>query len=454
MSTSRSVIVSTDPHDGSVVGEVAVSSPADVRAAVARARAAQPAWAALPFEERAARLMMAAPLLEAAAEELGSLVHREMGKPLNQAIGEAKGAAQSLQRQVDLARQAVEPQVFREGRDETTLRHDALGVVAVITPWNFPLWMACSLLYPALLTGNAVVHKPSEKTPLAGKRYAEILASVLPPGTLEILAGAGDVGRELVESDVDMVAFVGSQDTGRAIMSACGKGLKRLVLELGGKDPMIVLADADLETAAQQAASGAFRNSGQVCVSVERILVEKPAAAELTRRIAEIARTFEIGPMADEIQLEKVTKQVDDAIAKGATVLVGGKPRGGPGCFYPPTVITGITDDMEMATKETFGPVAAIRVVESADEAVRLANATEYGLGATVWTRDEAKGQEIASRIQAGMIGVNRGIRGVGDSPWVGAKRSGFGFTGSVEGTRQFTQVRTITRTAPPSSSP
>jgi len=444
--TTTNVLVSTDPHDGSVVGEIAASTPAEVRAAVARARAAQPAWAALSFEERAERLLAAMPRLEEAAEELGHLVHREMGKPLAQAVGEARGSARAIEDQVDVARRAVAVETYREGGAESVVRHDPLGVVAVITPWNFPLWMAASLLHPALLVGNTVVYKPSEKTPLAGRRHGEILAQALPPGVVEPLVGAGDVGRELVESDVDMVAFVGSQDTGRAIMAACAKGLKRLVLELGGKDPMIVLADADLEKAAQHAAHGAFRNSGQVCVAVERILVERPVAEELTRRIAEIARTYEIGPMADETQLAKVRAQVEDARAKGARVLVGGEQRRGAGCWFPPTVIADVTDDMEMARRETFGPVAAIRVVDSAEEALRLANDTDYGLGATVWTGDAARGEAIASRLQAGMIGVNRGVGGVGDAPWVGARCSGFGFTGSVEGTRQFTQVRTITR--------
>jgi len=445
--TSTQQLVSLDPHDGSVVGQVPIATPEEVRAAVARARAAQPAWAALPFEERARQLARATPLLEAAAEELGSLIHREMGKPLPDAIGEAKGAASAIDHYVEIARKAIEPQVFREGSDETVLRHDPLGVVAVITPWNFPLWMPSSLVYPALLMGNTVVHKPSEKTPILGRRYAEIVASVLPQGVLEHVAGARDVGAELVESDVDMVAFVGSQVAGKHIMERCAKGLKRLVLELGGKDPMIVLGDADLEKTAQFAVRGAFRNSGQVCCSVERIFLEKPIAERFTQRVVELAKDFEIGPLADEGQRAKVAEQVDEARKQGARVLVGGAIAPGAGAFYPPTVITDVREDMAIARQETFGPVACIRVVEDADEAVRRANETDYGLGATVWGGDAARAELVASRIQAGMIGINRGIRGVGDSPWVGARQSGFGYTGSVAGTRQFAQVRTITRT-------
>jgi acyl-CoA reductase-like NAD-dependent aldehyde dehydrogenase len=441
-------IVSIDPHDGSRVGETRISTPAEVHAAVERARAAFEAWSGLGFEERAEALLSAGPVLEQAAEELGSLVHREMGKPLKEALGEARGAAKGIEKAVELARRAVEPVVERDGGVETTIRRDPLGVVAVVTPWNFPLWMPASLIYPALLTGNTVVHKPSERTPLAGARFTELLASALPEGVLEQVAGEAPVGRELVEAPVDMVAFVGSQEAGRSIMAACSKSLKRLVLELGGKDPMLVLADADLEAAAKFAVQGAFRNSGQVCCAVERIFIERPVAESFLERVVELSRDVEIGPMVDGEQRDKVAAQVDEAVGKGARVLAGGTPPTGPGYAYPPTVLTDLDDSMEITHAETFGPVAAVRVVEDAEEALRLANDTEYGLGATVWTADQERGEELAARVRAGMVGINRGIRGVGDSPWVGARQSGFGFTGSVEGTRSFTQVRTISRPA------
>ena len=439
-------LVSINPHDGSIVGEVRVSRPDDVRDAVARARAAQVGWAALSFEARAAALMAAGPLLERAAEELASLAHREMGKPMKDALGEAQGIAKSIERHVEMARAAVEPVTMREGEQETTLRHDPLGVIAVITPWNFPLWMPVSLIYPALLTGNAVVHKPSEKTPLLGQRLNEILASVLPEGVLMPLVGGGDVGALLVDSDVEMVAFVGSQDVGRRIMAACAPGLKRLVLELGGKDPMIVLADADLEKAAQFAARGAFSNAGQVCCSVERILVAREIEKPFLARLVELTSAMSIGPMVDDGQRQKVVALVDDARRRGAKVLCGGEPSMGQGTHYPPTILADVTDDMEVTRREIFGPVATVRAVSSAEEALAIANAIPYGLGATVWTSDAARGEAVAGKLQSGMIGINRGIRGVGDSPWVGTRQSGYGFTGNIDGTRQFTQVRTITR--------
>ena len=439
-------IVSIDPHDGSRVGETRISTSEDVRAAVERAREAFGAWSELGFEERAEALLSARPALEEASEELGCLAHREMGKPMKDALGEARGVARGLERAVELARKAVEPATEREGRVETTIRRDPLGVVAVVTPWNFPLWMPASLIYPALLTGNTVVHKPSERTPLTGARFTTILAEALPAGVVEQVAGEAPVGRELVEAPVDMVAFVGSQAAGRSIMGACSKSLKRLVLELGGKDPMLVLADADVEEAARFAVQGAFRNSGQVCCAVERIFVERPIAERFLERVVELTRDVQIGPMVDGEQREKVTRQVDEAVGKGARVLAGGTPLTGPGYSYPPTVLTDLDDTMEITSAETFGPVAAVRVVEDEEEALRMANDTEYGLGATVWTSDRERGERLAARVRAGMVGINRSIRGVGDSPWVGARQSGFGFTGSVEGTRHFTQVRTISR--------
>jgi acyl-CoA reductase-like NAD-dependent aldehyde dehydrogenase len=449
MGLAGTEIVSLDPHDGSRVGEVSSATPKEVAAAVTRAHAAFEGWSRTHFEERAEALLGAASALQGAAEELASLCHREMGKPQKEAMGEAHGVAAAIEQHVDLARRAVAPSIERENGVETQVRRDPLGVVAVITPWNFPIWMPASLIYPAVLTGNTVVHKPSEKVPLLGRRFTEILSEALPAGVVEHVAGAGDVGRELVDANVQMVAFVGSQEAGRRIMASCSKSLKRLVLELGGKDPMIVLADADLAAAAEFAARGAFRNSGQVCCAVERVFVEAEVAEDFLKRVVELAEQTEVGPLVDGEQRERVTRQVDEAVGKGARLLIGGSPLAGEGWYYPPTVITDLDDSMEITTNETFGPVAAIRSVEDAEEAVRLANATEYGLGATVWTADEELGFELAERIQAGMVGVNRSIRGVGNSPWVGARQSGFGYTGSVDGTRSFTQVRTISRAIP-----
>jgi acyl-CoA reductase-like NAD-dependent aldehyde dehydrogenase len=444
---ARDRIVSRDPRTGEVVGELPVTSPREVRLAVGRAREVQPAWAETPFEERAAALERARPLLEAAAEELASLARREMGKPTREGMSEAGRAVSRIDYYVAASRKAVAPAVYREGEVETTVRHDPLGVVAAITPWNFPLGVPTTLIYPALLTGNAVLHKPSEKTPLTGQRLTGILASVLPPGVLQHLPGDDRTGRALVESELEMVAFVGSQAAGRDIMSRASRDLKRIVLELGGKDPMVVLADADLDRAAEHAVSAGFRNAGQVCCAVERIFVERGAADAFLERLVARAREAELGPLADPAQREHVERLVDDAVSRGARVLAGGHAAAADGCRYPATVLVGVDGSMEIGRVETFGPVLCVRVVEDEEEALRGANETDFGLGATVWSGDPERAERIAARLQAGMVGINRDIHAVGDAPWVGARQSGYGFLRSTEGIRHFTQARTITRT-------
>jgi acyl-CoA reductase-like NAD-dependent aldehyde dehydrogenase len=270
---------------------------------------------------------------------------------------------------------------------------------------------------------------------------------------LRLVQGGDETGKALVASPVDMVAFVGSVEAGRHIMAACASGLKRLVLELGGKDPMIVCADADLEAAASYAVRESMRNSGQVCCAVERIYVEAPAAPRFTELVVQKARALTLGdprddvfmgPMASAEQRAHVLAQIDDARKRGAKVLLGGKSLPGPGFFVEPTVVAGVDDSMDLARRETFGPVAAIRTVADADEAVALANASPYGLGASVWTADLARGRALASRIESGQVGVNRGLGGAGDPPWCGVKQSGFGFLGSPDGHRQFSRPLTV----------
>ena len=242
-------------------------------------------------------------------------------------------------------------------------------------------------------------------------------------------------------------------------MSACGADLKRMVLELGGKDPMIVCADADLEKAASFAVRESMRNTGQVCCSVERIYVEQEIVEPFTDLVVEKTKELLVGdgkedvfmgPMASKNQLQNVLGQIEDARSKGARVLLGGGSKEGPGWFMQPTVVTDVADDMDLMRRETFGPVATIRTVDSADEAVLLANESEFGLGASVWTGDVKRGRMLAARLESGQVGVNHGLGGAGDTPWAGAKQSGFGFLGSPDGYRQFTRPRSIFWTEEP----
>jgi succinate-semialdehyde dehydrogenase / glutarate-semialdehyde dehydrogenase len=294
--------------------------------------------------------------------------------------------------------------------------------------------------------------------PLTGQDFAEPFLAELPADVLAIVQGDEATGKALVAADIDMVGFVGSVEAGRHIMAACAPALKRLVLELGGKDPMIVCADADLPAAAEYAVRESMRNSGQVCCAVERIYVEQPAAERFLQLVVERAAALKVGPpeqdvfmgpMASEEQRRKVLAQLQDARAKGARILLGGGARPGPGCYVEPTVVAGVTDEMDLARRETFGPVAAVRVVRDTEEALRLANDSIYGLGASVWCGDRERGVALASRLQAGQVGVNRGLGGAGDPPWCGVKQSGFGFLGSPDGYRQFTRPLSVSWNEP-----
>lgn len=444
-----------DPTTGETIAEIPRATPDDVRRAVETARGAGDAWADEPVEERAARLVRFGELLEADAEELGALVTREMGKPLRSAVGEVRGYAKGVAGEVELAVAALAPERPESKGQEVTVVREPLGVVAAITPWNFPVGMPLSILTPALVAGNAVVFKPSEHTPLVGARIAELLGEVLPAGVLQLVQGAGDTGAELVAADVDMVAFVGSRDTGAAIMGAAAGSLKRLVLELGGKDPLVVFEDADLEGAARCAVEFSLRNTGQVCCSIERVYVAEAVADAFEARVTELAAEWaagdpsaegtKMGPLVSLGQREKVARQVEGAVAAGARLALGGAVPEGPGAFYPATVLTGVGQENPITHAETFGPVVAVTRFDGSEaEAVRLANDTIYGLGANVWTADLERARRVARRIRAGQVGVNRYLGGTPATPWCGARQSGFGYVGGVDGVRQFTVPKTI----------
>jgi acyl-CoA reductase-like NAD-dependent aldehyde dehydrogenase len=446
---------SYNPATGDVVGEVAVTPVEDISGIVDRDRSAQPAWEALGLEGRAELLKRTIPIFAERAQQHGELITAEMGKPIKEGVGEAKSLGYDLQRELDEIVEALSAEVVEDGRARSTIYHDALGVVGAITPWNFPMSMPSWMLVPSLAAGNTVVFKPSEETPLCGQAYADALNEVLPQDVLIVVHGADDQGKAIVKSDVDMIAFTGSREAGKHIMREASSSLKRLVLELGGKDPMIVLEDADLEKAAKFAAINSFRNAGQVCVSTERIFVVESVADDFEQALAGVAAAMKIGdgtdgpdvgPMVNPKQRDHVLAQMDAAVASGATVLAGGS--GHHDNFVTPTVLVGVTEEMEISEAETFGPVACVTRVASTDEAVERANHTRFGLGAVVFGGDEEKTDAVARRLTAGMIGVNRSINGAAGTPWVGARESGFGFHKSRDGHRQFTQTRVVTRSA------
>ncbi|MEZ6006065.1 MAG: aldehyde dehydrogenase family protein [Planctomycetota bacterium] len=441
-----------NPATGELIATIPCAGPEEVRAAVARARAAQPGWAALPGEERRRRVLASLEVFRELEGELADTITREMGKPRRNAAGEVQGYLSGIERETAEVLEALAPQRFDTGETETTLVRMPHGVVAAITPWNFPIGMPLSILIPALMAGNTVVFKPSEHVPLTGALIHKALSAHLGPDVLVLLQGDGRTGAALVDSDVDMIGFVGSRATGQHIMRAAAGGLKRLVLELGGKDPLIVFADADLEKAADCAVQHSVRNSGQVCCSVERVYVAEAVRERFEQLVLDRigAWTYEgpeapLGPMVSPGQREVVHGQVQEAVAQGARLLAGGRLPEGPGSFYPATVLADLRPEHRVLVDETFGPVVALATFSGEEaEAIRLANDTPYGLGANVWTGDRERGLRVAQAIVAGQVGVNRYLAGAQGSPWVGARGSGFGFLGGPEGHRQFTVPKTI----------
>jgi acyl-CoA reductase-like NAD-dependent aldehyde dehydrogenase len=442
------------------LGDVEVATPSDVRAAVERARKAQPGWSALSFSERGRYLERAARALAARQDEFVAAIVAETGKP----------ELEALTTEVLIGCDALSFYAKRAGRilaDQTLpvhllknkklrISYRPLGVVGIITPWNFPFILSLNPTLQALVAGNCVVLKPSEVTPRSGKLVEELFAAVgLPEGVFELVIGDGETGAALLDAGVDKISFTGSVETGRRVAEACGRNLIPCTLELGGKDPMIVCADADLERAARGAVYGAFTNSGQVCTSTERVYVVDEIADAFTRKVVEetgrlrqgASGEFDVGAIIDARQLDVIEEHVRDAVERGARVLAGG--RRNPACeglFFEPTVLVDVSHDMKVMREETFGPVLPIMRVRDEAEAVALANDSPYGLNANVWTRNKRKGTELAGAIESGCAVVNDCMLtyGVSESPFGGVKDSGIGRVNGELGLKAYCRVQSI----------
>jgi len=449
-------LVSINPATGEAIGAVPVTSVDEIDGVVARSHAAQVGWGATSLEDRIACLRGAVPLIEARTDELGDLMTAEQGKPIAEARGEVGYSATSLGSRLDSLALSLAPEILEDGRTRSTVYRDPFGVCGAITPWNFPFLMPLQIVISALAAGNTVVLKPSEQTPLIGQAFADLLSEVLPPDVMICIQGGDDQGKALVLSDVNLIGFVGSRDAGAHILTACAKDLKRVVLELGGKDPMIVLDGADIEKAADFAVHNSFRNCGQVCVSTERIYVQESIADIFEQAVIDRVSkmhvgdgadtTTTIGPMVSEEQKTHVIGQLKTARDQGATFAIGGETMDGN--YVDPTVLTGLDHTMDIMRDETFGPVACIMRVADGDAAVEMANDTPYGLGAAVFGPESPATAEVARQLTAGMVGVNQGCGGAAGTPWVGARQSGYGYHSGPEGDRQFAQVRVVSTPA------
>ena len=434
-----------------------IPSSEDVPEVVTNARAAQPAWGALSADERARRI---APLKDRVldrAEAIARVVREEVGKPEVEALlGEVLPSADVVKFWTSNIADLLDPEevdidaIAYPGK-EGVIEREARGVVAVIMPWNFPFALPLRTIVPALLAGNAVVFKPSEVSPKSGALVAEVLAGLVPEGVFGVVQGAGDVGAALCEADVDLVVFTGSVATGRKVAHACAEKLIPCSLELGGKDAAIVLADADLERAANGVVWGAMMNAGQNCASVERVYVVRSVGEAFTKKVCEVVASLrpgvDVGPLATPAQRAIVARHVDAAKAAGAKVLSGGAGKDeGETREYPPTVVSVEDDETPLMRDETFGPVLPIALVDDAEEAIRRANASRYGLTASLWTRDRKKARVLARRLRAGVVTINNhGFTGaLPNAPWSGHGETGWGITGSTLALDTLTRPRLV----------
>ncbi len=447
-----------DPATGEAIGTVPNCGRAETARAIEAAHAAYPAWRAKLAAERAQALRKLAALIEENKEELAMLLTTEQGKPLAESRGEVAGSAAYTLWFAEEARRVygdVIPTPWQGRRILVT--KEPVGVVAAITPWNFPSSMIARKLGPALAVGCTIVIKPAKQTPYSGLAWGVLCEKAgIPPGVVNILTGgASEIGGELTSNPlVKKVTFTGSTETGKLLVQQSASTMKRTSMELGGNAPFIVFDDADLDAAVEGAMASKYRNTGQTCVCANRFIVQAGVYDAFAEKLAAATRALKVGrgfepgvqqgPLIDANALAKVEEHVADAVKKGGRVVIGGKRHSLGGTFFEPTVIANVTPDMAVAREETFGPVAPLFKFKSEDEAVRMANATEYGLACYFYTRDLGRAFRVSEALEYGQVGVNAGVITTEVAPFGGVKESGVGREGSKYGVDEYVNVKYV----------
>ncbi|MES1971130.1 MAG: aldehyde dehydrogenase family protein [Pseudomonadota bacterium] len=424
--------------------------------AIAAAKRAFPAWAATPMAERGARVKALAAALEARAPEFAALMTSEQGKPLDQATKEIGGSVFVLRA---FAAMRLEPKVLRdEGGNRVTERRTPLGVVAAITPWNYPLILLANKVGPALMAGNTMVCKPAPTTPLTTLLFGELCQAILPAGVINMLCDQNELGPALTtHPNIAKISFTGSTATGKKVLASSADSLKRVTLELGGNDAAIVLDDVDARYAAGKVFEGAMRNAGQICVAVKRAYVPDTMYDEFCDEMVRLAKEMvvddganqgaQIGPVQNKLQFDKVWALVEDSKTRG-TVIAGGEPLDRPGYFISPTIVRDIDDDAPLVREEQFGPVLPVLSYSSVDELIERVNGTDYGLGGTVWGKDLVRANQVAARVTSGTVWINQLMAIDPRIPFRGLKQSGMGTEMGLEGLEEYTQPHVINAVA------
>jgi aminobutyraldehyde dehydrogenase len=449
-----------DPSTGTEFAQVPQGSADDVDAAVAAALGAKRAWGRTTPGDRSGALLKIADLIEANAEVLKALESLDTGKPLATSDDDVAGSADCFRFSAGAARAYTElgSGEYYPGHTSVVVR-EPVGVIGAVVPWNYPLLMAVWKIAPILAAGNALVIKPSEQTPLSLLKLVELIheADLLAPGVLNVVLGEGPVvgDRLATHSDIDMVALTGSVRAGSSVAQSASASVKRVHLELGGKAPMVVLADADLSEAAELIRTAGYYNTGQECGAGTRVLVHESVAEEFTALLKAQVETFvvgdhrasesvELGPLITEAQFERVTEFVRRAIDAGATPVIGGQAAEGPGFFYEPTILSDVAADSEAAHEEIFGPVVTIETFETTEEAIDRANDVKYGLAASVWTSNAKQAMELPLQLDFGTVWVNTHLVLANEVPWGGFKGSGYGRDLSVYALQDYSRTKHI----------
>jgi succinate-semialdehyde dehydrogenase / glutarate-semialdehyde dehydrogenase len=450
----------TDPATGAELAPVANLGPDEAKAAIAAASAAWPAWRARTAKDRAQIMMRWFSLLMQHADDLARIMTAEQGKPLAEAKGEVAYGAAFVEWFAEEAKRVYGETIpATDPAKRFLVLKQPIGVCAAITPWNFPVAMITRKVAPALAAGCPVIIKPAEQTPLSALAVAELAQRAgMPPGVLNVLSADGDnsiaIGKVLCESSVVRhLSFTGSTEVGRILAAQCAPTVKKLSLELGGNAPFIVFDDADLDSAVEGALASKYRNAGQTCVCANRLYAQAGIFDAFVARLAEKAGQMKVGngfdagvvqgPLIDDAALEKVEAHVADAVSKGARVVTGGERRKDIGPrFYTPTVLAGATHEMQLAKEETFGPVAPVFRFETEEQAIAMANATEFGLASYFYSRDIGRVFRVAEALESGMVGINTGIISAAEVPFGGVKQSGLGREGSHHGIEEYVEIK------------
>ncbi|MBN1634446.1 MAG: aldehyde dehydrogenase [Ignavibacteria bacterium] len=447
-------IMNINPSNGEMIEKIKCSSPGEITSAIKLSKKAFKYWSELSLKSRISYFRKVATEIKRRKKDISNLISLEMGKPVKYSQSEVDDLVDNVYFYCELAETAFAKEIYRQGKIKSEVIRNPVGLVAVFTHWNYPVLIPSKIILNAALAGNTVIFKPSDITPLTGKLLYEIFNRNLPKGVVNIIQGADEVTDFLLTCDINMLSFVGTRENGKRILNHSADKLLKIVMELTGKDAMIVLKDANMKQAAKFAVENSLKNCGQDYNSVERIFVESSAENKFISFIMDYVQEYrlgdpftdvQLGPLATEFQRNIVFSQIEEARRKGARILYGGNKLGRKGYFLEPTVLIDVNEKHDLMKEETFGPVISISRVLNYSVAVERINKLPFGLGVSVWSVNYKKAADICKKIEAGMTSINTSVTGVRGTPYVGIKESGYGYSGGYEAMRFYTNPKKIT---------